>query len=376
MPAKKKPGPNDEKKALIGHAEKALGRFEPELAVQFLTRAHEKDALDTSVMDSLGRVYLQLGDSESAMRFFLQSCSVSPDASPYKWMFLGQLQESNDSLNSYSKGISLLMAMIGSDGSRMNEIELEKLKKEISSAYCSIAELYMTDLCFDDNAELKCQSAVEKAFEFQHDSLDARMSCASLRISQQRPLEAADIIEGVCSTLITLLKNKLEKPLLASFQQGGEGQDEEEEQDDIDPEFCVSVVKLLLECAEVKSNLANCSVELLDLLLDLDDSNIENWYLAGVAAMSCRPVDHDSAKLHLDRAMEMVESLRTSSIQMESEDGGMDMDGCNDNDEYETQYTLINNALEALAQCPKGETIPVVDEVEDDDVMEEDEEWE
>ena len=72
----------------------------------------------------------------------------------------------------------------------------------------------------------------------------------------------------------------------------------------------------------------------------------------------------------------MVESLRTSSIQMESEDGGMDMDGCNDNDEYETQYTLINNALEALAQCPKGETIPVVDEVEDDDVMEEDEEWE
>ena len=33
-------------------------------------------------------------------------------------------------------------------------------------------------------------------------------------------------------------------------------------------------------------------------------------YLAGVAALSCEPVDRESAALHLERAREMMEQLR------------------------------------------------------------------
>jgi hypothetical protein len=39
------------------------------------------------------------------------------------------------------------------------------IRHQICSAYCGIAELYLTDLCMEEGAEADCQAAMDKALE-------------------------------------------------------------------------------------------------------------------------------------------------------------------------------------------------------------------
>ena len=48
------------------------------------------------------------------------------------------------------------------------------LKSQIAKAHCSIGELYLTDLCYDDDAEAKCEDAINKAIAADQNSLDGQ----------------------------------------------------------------------------------------------------------------------------------------------------------------------------------------------------------
>ena len=48
------------------------------------------------------------------------------------------------------------------------------MKKQIAKAHCSIGELYLTDLCYDDDAETKCEEAINLAIAADADSLDGQ----------------------------------------------------------------------------------------------------------------------------------------------------------------------------------------------------------
>jgi anaerobic ribonucleoside-triphosphate reductase len=61
-------------------------------------------------------------------------------------------------VSTYLMGISILEKMTASE-----EIDSATLKKQIAKAYCSIGEIYLTDLCYDVEAEIKCETAINKA---------------------------------------------------------------------------------------------------------------------------------------------------------------------------------------------------------------------
>ena len=50
----------------------------------------------------------------------------------------------------------------------------QMLKSQIAKAHCSIGELYLTDLCYDDDAEAKCEEAINKAIAVDQNSLDGQ----------------------------------------------------------------------------------------------------------------------------------------------------------------------------------------------------------
>jgi hypothetical protein len=53
-------------------------------------------------------------------------------------------------------------------------------------------------------------------------------------------------------------------------------------------------------------------MDLVSDLLNDDDENIELWYVMGVAGLSCKPVDVDSSRYHLETARGMMEKLLAS----------------------------------------------------------------
>ena len=67
--------------------------------------------------------------------------------------------------------------------------------KAASRAHSSIAELFLTDLCFDTDAESRCETATTAALALDAASVDGRLALASLRLSQSRTSDACVVAE-------------------------------------------------------------------------------------------------------------------------------------------------------------------------------------
>lgn len=100
---------------------------------------------------------------------------MSPGENGMKWMSLGQLCAAKEAMHCYRNGISVL------------ERDPEANRAELVRAYCASAELYMTDLCFEADAEKGCEAFLEKAIKLDSDNAEALSAMASLRLSQVWP---------------------------------------------------------------------------------------------------------------------------------------------------------------------------------------------
>jgi tetratricopeptide (TPR) repeat protein len=125
---------------LVEQGNNAISKLQPELAVKFFQRARALRPDDTNVLDALADVHLQLGDQEEALELLLMSTSLAPEANPFKWLYLAQLQNGLDSVATYSKAISILEALLQAESgdidvsyavttSRHRKIRLSKLFK-------------------------------------------------------------------------------------------------------------------------------------------------------------------------------------------------------------------------------------------------------
>lgn len=102
---------------LVEQGNNALSKLQPELAVKFFQRARDIRPDDTNVLDALADVHLQLGDQEEALELLLMSTSLAPEANPFKWLYLAQLQNGLDSVATYMKAISILEDLLQAEGS-------------------------------------------------------------------------------------------------------------------------------------------------------------------------------------------------------------------------------------------------------------------
>jgi hypothetical protein len=88
-------------------------------------------------------------------------------------MSLGQLFDGQQSLQLYKQGIAILSQKVA---------ENSELKHDLSSALCSVADLYMTDLCDEPDAEAECTKAIECAIEADETNPEAWQTKARLQI--------------------------------------------------------------------------------------------------------------------------------------------------------------------------------------------------
>jgi tetratricopeptide (TPR) repeat protein len=196
--------------ALIEKANVAMGTMKLDEAEAFYRQASAMQPINTSVMDALSDTYLQKGNYAEALALLTVSCDLAPTENVFKWLYMAQLQCGLDAISSYRSAISHITEHLNtekesdsnskysggssSDSSSMVAVITTQLVK----AHCSVAELYLTDLCFEDNAEGFCEEAVNKALSLDATSLDGLQTLASLRISQNRKKEACELVKGVC----------------------------------------------------------------------------------------------------------------------------------------------------------------------------------
>jgi hypothetical protein len=166
-----------------------------------------------------------------------------------------------------------------------------------------MAELYLTDLCFDEDAEMKCERFISLALEQDPLNLDGHQAMASLRLSQNRVVDAAPIMLEIFRQTMQQRAIYNQRTIVQDLLQP---ENEGEGNDIPTMEFSIQTAKLLVECGRVRPELNASAVELLSDLLEDEDEVIEIWYIIGVAALGLDPPDFELARHHLEHAREML----------------------------------------------------------------------
>jgi len=260
--------PSSQLQKLCQHAQALLDSGDPESAVLFLRRAAGEVGVTPDVHDALADVEVSLGNTVEACKSWMRSIELSGDPHDHsqaeRWLYIAQIQEGDESRRSYMQGIALLQARSdvaraadGDVAAAVGEQEGSSVRSKLCTAFCALADLYLTDLCFEEGAEAACQAALDQAAHYNHlDSYEPMQGLASLRLSQGNHAEATQL-------------------MLAAFERISASATP------VEGEARLAASKLLMECAPHKPECADAALDLLANLMREDDENVEIWFMMG-----------------------------------------------------------------------------------------------
>ncbi|GAA6011139.1 hypothetical protein JCM8202_003912 [Rhodotorula sphaerocarpa] len=236
----------------------------------------KKDGADPRMLrdalEILGTVELELGDIDEAREHFaatIQLASALPDPSPAPHLYLAQLAGSpEESLSHFGNALQILQAKLaaleqaklGADGSAGDGNEAEEegdIRRSASRALVGMTELYLTDLCFEPDAEQKCERFLAEAAQIDPTDPETYQTLASVRLSQQREGDAKEALHRGWELWRNLENDSPQYPPAPSR---------------------LTCAKLFLELSEHVP-----ALEILNRLEDEDDEDSEVWYLSGWA---------------------------------------------------------------------------------------------
>jgi len=137
---------------------------------------------DAALLNECGGVLAQAGEKSLAQKALRRSITLLPEIGFEKYLTLAQFCTGAESLKFITKGVELLRKESPED------------KRRLSEAYCNVAELYMTDLCQEKNAQSSCERSVEAALEADRTNAGAYIVATSFLISSSKFDEAKKML--------------------------------------------------------------------------------------------------------------------------------------------------------------------------------------
>ncbi|KAF2691339.1 TPR domain-containing protein [Lentithecium fluviatile CBS 122367] len=266
----KKPKASPE--ALLIQAATLLQTSQPEDALVAAKRAlnllqptSEPTLAALPALNLIGEINVELGEPEAAREAFQAAITLDEDGEhdgAEKFLWLAQLNEEGgaESVRWFEKGVEVLKQELSTlDGKIVKNTEaqeaLEEKKQKVANALCGIAEVYMTDLSWEEVAESRCEAAVTEALLVAPEAPEPLQTLASIRISQTR----LDDAKAALTRSMGLWK-------------------ELDPDDPKVPDYStrISLSRLLME-AEMEDE----AIEVLERLIGENDSSVEAWYLGG-----------------------------------------------------------------------------------------------
>ena len=226
-------------------------------------------------LNLLGEISIELGAVDSAREYFKQAADLDPNGTvseamgggAEKFMWLAQLSEEGgkESVQWFEKGVAALQVEIAAleaagsttalDEETLLLMRVEK-KRRLANALCSIVEVYMTDLSWEDDAEARCENLITEAISVEDESSpEVLQTLASVRLSQERTEDAQ-----------------------AALKRSLEAWSELDPEDSAVPDFAtrISLSRLLME-----AKMEDEAMRVLNRLVLEDDQSVEAWYLGG-----------------------------------------------------------------------------------------------
>ncbi|KAF2255765.1 TPR domain-containing protein [Trematosphaeria pertusa] len=234
-------------------------------ALSLLQPTSEPTLAALPALNLLGEINVELGDADAAREAFQAAVALDEDGEEdgaEKFLWMAQLNEEGgaESVRWFEKGVEVLKREIGElEGKLVKKVDttdaLDEKRQKIANALCGIAEVYMTDLSLEEDAEARCEAAVTEALLVAPESPEPLQTLASIRISQVRIADAKAALTRSMSLWKELDPDDPKVP---------------------DYSTRISLSRLLME-AEMEDE----AIGVLERLVGENDGSVEAWYLGG-----------------------------------------------------------------------------------------------
>ena len=328
-------------------------------------RNREDSAVLATVLGKLGELKASNGHVDAARSDFLEAIDLLGPSSELSEgetsilvaqsceskaglrLYLGQLSHGNDALQIIRKGVTELQnavkilehhcnnsdsldgdaVMGGSDSENANyKKALFETRRQLCAAHCSTAELYLTDLCEEPDAEDLCEASLKDALAIDDQMAsfdgclppDALQTMANFRLSQSRGPEALDFIMKAYGRMKTGCEAM--SSLVGLRECDGDAEPSRElvevEAASQLPEynFRCQTAKIMLECASLQKEGDNdcieASIQVLGSLLAENDEVADVWLLMGCSFAALSPPNNDAAKYYWETALSMLNTAK------------------------------------------------------------------
>ncbi|KAM4059591.1 tetratricopeptide repeat domain-containing protein [Hirsutella rhossiliensis] len=266
----KQPGPG----STLADSETQLAAGNLDEAIILATRALDATGpggdFELRALNLLGMLHVETGDIEEARVFFERAVKLDEDGlvdekvggGPEKFLFLAQLSDEGgqDSVLWFERGAAALrrqVQILSGVAGRTSEqqADLDEKQHKLGGVLCAVAEVYMTDLSWEDDAEQRCEALITEAMMIAPNSAETWQTVGNVRISQERVQEAKT---ALARSLELWRDLPPEHPAIPEFPTR------------------IALARLLLETEMEEEALA-----VLERLVTDDDQSVEAWYLGG-----------------------------------------------------------------------------------------------
>mmetsp|Transcript_19769 Transcript_19769/g.36402 ORF Transcript_19769/g.36402 Transcript_19769/m.36402 type:complete len:285 (-) Transcript_19769:313-1167(-) len=214
------------------------------------------------LLDTYAEVACTLGDEALAKSLYEESVRADPLSNPAKYFALAQLSEGREALNFYTTGLDAYnRSLFGADPTQTAEINAQMAK-----GASAVAELYMTDLCDEPEAEHRCEELLRDALNIDANCIDAWQATLNLRLIRARIDEA----KATASTLRSIISNLPEGQLPTT-------------------QFLGETVRMMFEVGDFEA-----AIEIADISLSMDENQPDIMYIQAFSLSNL--VQTDSAR--------------------------------------------------------------------------------
>jgi len=342
--------------SLLEQANQCLEAFPPQTgqARELLERALEAEPESFEALDTLGVLLSDEGEAEKAREVLLRSAKLRPAAGAEKFLYLAQLSAGAEALGHFMRGASILKAEFealkaaaeaaGAERSTSAsssssstgpppaaeataakasvERRLAPLRQQFAGVQASIAELYMTELGDEADAEDKCEAALAEGLAMHASSLELLTSMVAHRKIQG----CADEAKAAALAAVAAVKSAIEAAEAES----------DEDDDDLmrpcaelpDEEAVAGLCRHLIDLEQTSE-----ARELLVGLLERDEEDLRAWVLLGW----CHVVEKDP---------ETAKDCVKHGLRLVKQHGG-------ESDDFKPELQKLLKKAQATAAAPK-----------------------
>ncbi|KAI9293593.1 hypothetical protein K502DRAFT_325247 [Neoconidiobolus thromboides FSU 785] len=168
------------------------------------------------------------------------------------YMGLAQMTTELDSVQYYTQGLDIYLKELKEFNG--TESGLIDLKRKISDSFIALTELYLTDLCFEPDAEKRCENYLSQAIQIDNKNSIIYQTLASVRLSQHREEEAKECL--LSSFNLWYNKPEVTPPIYQTRS---------------------ALARMFIETSMMEE-----ALQVLEHLNAEDNSSVETWYLFGL----------------------------------------------------------------------------------------------